>query len=330
MLSAARRQLPDARAGPDQLQQLLGYHWPGNVRELRNVAERAVLGIAASAAPFAKRRARAQNPRPCRPWLPRWMRLSAPDCRGLAPASVATSPAEGLAGAQDHCTTRSAGMAWAHDPAAVRKGRYGAMGWCLQAPVSAATPAWDSHRPPVPLAAGTCAARRVAGPRTPSGVPVSKPLAFSAVCSCRVCSRDRVAGHAAIRPPRQGRRSGVATTAPRQCVVGGIVVAQDGAEVLPHQNAGPRTGGRQDGGRGQVGRALPSMARTLQPPTGQCFAARSTQPWRGQSPVAAARSVPQVSPGTQPSRTRKCAVDAATSGMLPQMSRRPSPSASTA
>ena len=47
----------------------------------------------------------------------------------------------------------------------------------------------------------------------------------------------------ALRQQRHGQR-----------VVGGIVVAQDGAEVLPHQKCrAPCTGGRQDGGRGQVG-----------------------------------------------------------------------------
>ncbi len=52
---------------PGQLQQLLGYHWPGNVRELRNVAERAVLGIAASAALICREGGRGhRTARPCR------------------------------------------------------------------------------------------------------------------------------------------------------------------------------------------------------------------------------------------------------------------------
>ena len=64
MLSAARHQLPVPELAPGQLQQLLGYHWPGNVRELRNVAERAVLGIAASAAPFAAKAGEGTEPAP--------------------------------------------------------------------------------------------------------------------------------------------------------------------------------------------------------------------------------------------------------------------------
>ena len=64
MLSAARHQLPVPELAPGQLQQLLGYHWPGNVRELRNVAERAVLGIAASAAPFAAKAGEGAEPAP--------------------------------------------------------------------------------------------------------------------------------------------------------------------------------------------------------------------------------------------------------------------------
>ena len=64
MLSAARHQLPVPELAPGQLQQLLGYHWPGNVRELRNVAERAVLGIAASAAPFAAKTGEGSEPAP--------------------------------------------------------------------------------------------------------------------------------------------------------------------------------------------------------------------------------------------------------------------------
>ena len=52
MQAAARhgRPLPANDAGCTN--QLLGYHWPGNVRELRNVADRCVLGIQASAPPF--------------------------------------------------------------------------------------------------------------------------------------------------------------------------------------------------------------------------------------------------------------------------------------
>ena len=64
MLSAARHQLPVPELAPGQLQQLLGYHWPGNVRELRNVAERAVLGIASSAAPFAAKAGEGAEPAP--------------------------------------------------------------------------------------------------------------------------------------------------------------------------------------------------------------------------------------------------------------------------
>lgn len=63
-MQAAGHQLPVPELAPGQLQQLLGYHWPGNVRELRNVAERAVLGIAASAAPFAAKAGEGAEPAP--------------------------------------------------------------------------------------------------------------------------------------------------------------------------------------------------------------------------------------------------------------------------
>jgi len=43
---------------------LLSQYYPGNVRELRNVAERAVLGIAASAAPFAAKAGEGTEPAP--------------------------------------------------------------------------------------------------------------------------------------------------------------------------------------------------------------------------------------------------------------------------
>ena len=63
---------------PAQLQQLLGYPWPGNVRELRNVAERAVLGIAASAAPFAAKAGEGTEPAPVQALAAAVDALSAP------------------------------------------------------------------------------------------------------------------------------------------------------------------------------------------------------------------------------------------------------------
>lgn len=54
MQGAARHGRPVPTDDPTRINTLLGYHWPGNVRELRNVADRCVLGIEASAPPFGK------------------------------------------------------------------------------------------------------------------------------------------------------------------------------------------------------------------------------------------------------------------------------------
>ena len=50
--AAARHGRPVPPNDPVRVNTLLGYRWPGNVRELRNVADRCVLGIEASAPPF--------------------------------------------------------------------------------------------------------------------------------------------------------------------------------------------------------------------------------------------------------------------------------------
>ncbi|WP_319244240.1 sigma-54 dependent transcriptional regulator [uncultured Propionivibrio sp.] len=52
MQAAARHGRPVPPTDAVRSNTLLGYHWPGNVRELRNVADRCVLGIEASAPPF--------------------------------------------------------------------------------------------------------------------------------------------------------------------------------------------------------------------------------------------------------------------------------------
>ena len=74
----------------------------------------------------------------------------------------------------------------------------------------------------------------------------------------------------------------------------------------------------------------PSMART---PSAAHWAldwrtAASARP--SSKPAGSRTSTPQGWPACQPERARKFAVEAVTSAMLPQMSRRPSPSASTA
>ncbi len=95
------------------------------------------------------------------------------------------------------------------------------------------------------------------GAQNAVGVPVSKPLAFSAACSCRVCSRDRGCRSRGHRPPRRGRRSGVATTAPRPGRSWWNCCSAGWCGSLPHQKCrAPCTGGRQDGGRGQVGQGV--------------------------------------------------------------------------
>ena len=162
--------------------------------------------------------------------------------------------------------------------------------------MSAATPAWDSHRPPVPGFAGTCAARRVwRGPEHRQGCPCQSPWRSAPFAVAAFARATGVAGHAAIRPPGRGRRSGVATAAPRParswwncCSAGWCGSSSPPKMQGPVHRRAP--GWRQRPGR--AGRCRPWRA-PLQQPTGQCFAARSTQPWRGQSPVAAALRSPR-------------------------------------
>ena len=161
------------------------------------------------------------------------------------------------------------------------------------------------------------------------GCAAVRPRAFGAVCrasnwlrvgACRSrprgCTAAPPASCWASRPHAQG-------------IAGGVVVAREGAEswAPPGRRARAPTGRKALSVKG-AGRAVPWFAR-LQRPRRRRFAADRHRPGRSRKPVGKRTSRPQGWSRCQPGAP-KVGGGGDDIGRLPQMSRRPSPSASTA